>query len=198
MEAYVASSWLDNESSMVVLSEAAKEPLDKWMIKGHTAAIAYASGENNRSTKEKEIITDLKGDDLTMFTLGKSVYERDGHCITCHQGDGKGLTASGFPPLAGAKWVTGDLERLIKVTLNGVYGPINVLGKDYPGQVPMTPFKGLLKDDEIAGVLTYIRNSFGNKASTVSEDQVKKIRAETVDKKGFYTPEELIKAHPFQ
>ena len=75
-------------------------------------------------------------------------------------------------------------------------GPIKVLDKEYPGQVPMTPFGGMLKDDEMAAVLTYVRNSFGNKASAISPDKVKEVRAATEGKTGFYSPEELLKQHP--
>ena len=48
------------------------------------------------------------------------------------------------------KWVTGNEDRLIKITLKGLHGPIEVLGKQYPGQVPMTPFGGMLNDEEAA------------------------------------------------
>ena len=83
-------------------------------------------------------------------------------CGTCHQHDGNGLTAAGFPPLAGTKWVLGDEERLIKLTLKGLMGPIEVKGKKYPGLVPMTPFEGMLKDDEIAAV-SYLCEKFFRK-----------------------------------
>ena len=77
-------------------------------------------------------------------------------------------------------------------------GPIEVLGKKYPGQVPMTPFEYMLKDNEISAVLTYVRNSFGNKASPITTDQVAKIRKAYKDKLGLYTPEDLLKEHPLK
>ena len=106
------------------------------------------------------------------------------------------LHAAGFPPLAGTKWVLGDEERLIKLTLKGLMGPIEVKGKKYPGLVPMTPFEGMLKDDEVAAVLTFVRNSFGNKAPAIKPETVKKVRAEVKSKEGFFNAEELLKAHP--
>lgn len=118
--------------------------------------------------------------------------------MTCHQGEGEGLDASGFPPLAGSAWVTGSPERLIKLTLKGLIGPIKVNGKVYPGHVPMTPFEGLLKDDDVAAVLTYIRNTFGNNASVITQKQVAQVREEISSKKGFYRAEELIDKHPLQ
>jgi glucose/arabinose dehydrogenase/mono/diheme cytochrome c family protein len=133
-----------------------------------------------------------------LYKKGSEVYSREGHCITCHQGNGKGLPDSGFPPLSETKWVTGNSDRLIKLTLKGLMGPIEVLGKKYPGQVPMTPFEHMLKDDEIAAVLTYIRNSFGNKADPILPEQVEKIRAAKKDFYGLYSPEKLLSEHPME
>jgi mono/diheme cytochrome c family protein len=92
----------------------------------------------------------------------------------------------------------GSEERLIKLTLNGLYGPMSVMGNQYEGQVPMMAFKGLLNDEEIAQVLTYVRNAFGNKASIINPNKVKQIREATKDKKGFYTPDELLKQYPLE
>ena len=130
--------------------------------------------------------------------MGKQIYLRDGFCTTCHQPNGKGLSASGFPPLNESNWVVGSEERLIKIVLRGMYGPIVVNGKKYPGQVPMTPFGGMLNDKEVAAVLTYIRNSFGNKAPAVEESTVKKVRAAIKPKEGFYSPDELLLQHPME
>jgi len=94
--------------------------------------------------------------------------------------------------------VIGNTDRLIKLTLKGLMGPIEVMGKKYPGQVPMTPFEYMLKDDEISAVLTYVRNSFGNKASPITTEQVAKIRNEYKNKLGLYSPEELLKEHPLE
>jgi hypothetical protein len=83
------------------------------------------------------------------------------------------------------------------VVLKGLYGPLELQGKKYSGQVPMTPFGGMLNDEEIASVLTYVRNSFGNNAPAVAPGKVKQVRAATKAKTGFYSPEELLKVHPF-
>lgn len=62
----------------------------------------------------------------------------------------------------------------------------------------MTPFGNLLSADETAAVLTYVRNTFGNKASVISADKVKEVREKIKDKQGFYSPEELLKEHPME
>ena len=119
----------------------------------------------------------LSAEHKKLFVEGSEIYMREGHCITCHQGNGKGLPDSGFPPLVGTKWTTGNSDRLIKLTLKGLMGPIEVMGRKYR-QVPMTPFEHMLNDQEIASVLTYVRNSFGNKASPIEPSRVSKIRGE--------------------
>jgi len=198
LEAIVAASWLDEETGLAILEEAKKKPLDKWMEGPYETAVAHIQKISVKEKKEKEHLTDLKGKEKDLYLLGKEVYERDGYCITCHQPDGNGLAASQFPPLAGTRWVNGSEERLIKLVLKGLLGPMTILGKEYPGQVPMTPFGGLLNDEEVAGVLTYVRNSFGNKSSAVKPETVKKVRVEIADKEGFYNPEELLNDHALE
>ena len=131
-----------------------------------------------------------------LFIKGAEIYEKEGYCGTCHQENGMGLPDAGFPPLAGTKWVNGDHERLIKLTLKGLMGPIEVNGKAYPGLVPMTPFESLLSDYDAAAVLTFIRNSFGNKSEPILPWKINKIRNEIKGKQGFYSPAELLTAHP--
>ena len=198
LEAFVAASWLDKEVGLPIIEVAGKSTLDNWMIKPHEAALAHINGHNLGETPEGGAKTHLEGAAKELFVQGEKIYKREGFCITCHQPDGNGLTASQFPPLAGIPWVTGSEERLIKLTLNGIMGPIDVKGKTYPGQVPMTPFGGMLNDEEIAAVLTYVRNSFGNKSSVINPDKVKEIRKQIKDKEGFYTAQELLKAHPMK
>lgn len=198
LEAIVAASWLAPERGLPIVEEAGKLPLDDWMIHAHETAVAHLNGRSVAEQKEEMIKTDLAGADRDLFIKGKEIYGREGYCITCHQVEGQGLDASGFPPLAGTKWVLGDEERLIKLTLKGLMGPIEVLGKTYPGQVPMTPFGGLLNDEEVAAVLTYVRNSFGNKATAIAPEQVKAVRAAIEGKTDFYSPAELLREHPLE
>ncbi len=196
LEAITAASWLTKDEALAILHEALKLPLDDWMIKTHAESLGRISGEPEVKIKEEEIVSHLKGDDLALLKMGKKIYEREGYCQTCHGKDGQGIIASQFPPLAGTDWVTGNEDRLIKLSLHGLYGPIEVNKKQYPGVVPMTPFKGLLNDDELAAVLSYIRNAFGNKASVISSEHVKELRAATAQKEDFYSPAALLKEHP--
>ncbi len=201
--AIVAASWIGKEKGLPILAEAAKserrtEPMDNWMVHAHETAVAHLNGVNVNKAKDEMVKTRLKGEELALFTTGKEIYAREGYCTTCHQPDGRGLSASNFPPLVGSNWVTGSADRMIKITLKGVMGPMEILGKTYPGQVPMTPYGGLLNDREVAAVLTYVRNSFGNQASPVLPDQVKKVRAATAKKTDFYSPTQLLREHPME
>jgi len=180
-----------------IVLEAGKKPMDSWMLKPYQVSVAHLNGQGMAEKKSVLAATQPGAVDNKILAAGKAIYSRDGYCLTCHQADGKGLEAAGFPPVAGSNWVLGSDERIIKLVLKGMYGPIEVNGKKYPGQVPMTPFEGMLKDDEVAAVITYVRNSFGNKAPAVTADKVKAVRASIKGKVGFYTPEDLLKQHPF-
>ncbi len=198
LEAIVAASWLGKDVGLPIVLEAGKKPLDEWMLPSYETAVAHLNGVEVKKKKEVEVKSSLKGTELTLFNKGKEIFLRDGYCGTCHQPDGKGLPNAGFPPLFANAWILGDQDRVIKIVLKGLYGPMEIAGKKYPGQVPMTPFGGMLNDEEVASVITYVRNSFGNSASAVSPDRVKQVRAATKSKTGFYSPEELMKAHPLE
>jgi mono/diheme cytochrome c family protein len=96
-------------------------------------------------------------------------------CGACHGQNGEGTAAA--PPLAGSEWVTGPVSNLIIIQLRGLIGPIEVAGKTYEFPAGMTPM-AYQTDEQVAGVLTYIRNSFGNKASAVKPEQVAALRGE--------------------
>jgi len=198
LEAIVAASWLDKETGLAIVNEAGKKPLDKWMVEAHATAFAHLNDMSLKEKKQEEIVTKLNGNERELFIKGKEIYARDGFCSTCHQSDGRGLSASGFPSIVSTPWVMGHEERLIKIVLNGMMGPIIVNGNKYEGQVPMTPFGGMLNDEEVAAVLTYVRNSFGNEAPAILPGKVKSVREATQNKTGFYSSDELLKQHPME
>jgi mono/diheme cytochrome c family protein len=106
---------------------------------------------------------------------GKKVYEGTGTCLGCHQPDGSGVPNMN-PPLVKTKWVLGDKKALAKIVLKGLQGgEIEIDGDKFHN--PMPPMESTLTDQEIADVLTYVRNSFGNKASMVTVAEVKAMRA---------------------
>jgi mono/diheme cytochrome c family protein len=95
-------------------------------------------------------------------------------CMACHQPDGLGVQRMN-PPLVKTKWVLGDKKALAKIVINGLKGgEIEIDGDDFHN--PMPPQGTQLNDQQIADVLTYVRNSFGNKASAVTIAEVKAAR----------------------
>ena len=196
MEALTAATWLSKRDGLPIVETAGK-PSDDWIAPVLAASKSYFAGQPIDATPKLDLTTHLTGVDKELFVKGAEVYGREGHCITCHQQDGLGLVASQFPPLAHSRWVTGDPERLTKLVLHGVAGPMSVRGVDYVGRVPMTPFK-FLSDEELAAVLTFTRNRWGNKASPIHPELVKRIRAATKSQGAFWKPEELLAVHPLK
>ena len=123
--------------------------------------------------------------DPAVMEIGKAQFLV---CGACHGQNGEGGPAG--PPLAGSEWVTGPVSNLIKIQLRGLTGPITVNGVEYNFPAGMTPM-AYQTDEQIAGVLTYIRNSFGNKAYAVKPEQVEALRGEVG--KSQVTVEDLIK-----
>jgi glucose/arabinose dehydrogenase/mono/diheme cytochrome c family protein len=193
MEALVASTWLGSSILEKVLNNIEKNPMDDALRLIYNY-VKKPSADIKDSNQAKPL--DKKSG---IYVKGMEIYNKEGFCGTCHQPDGKGLEDSGFPPLAKSKWVTGSSDRLIKLVLHGLYGPIEVNGKQYPGNVPMTPYNSLLNDEEVASVLNYVRNSFGNTSSIIiTPEKVKAVREATKKQKGFYSPKELLKLHPLE
>ena len=141
----------------------------------------------------------LTPDEEKIYKLGKSVYARDAHCATCHQHNGQGLPKI-YPTLGKSEWIEDD-ERLIKIALKGLWGNITVNGELFDttkGVPPMTGFAGMLKDEEIAAALSYVRQSFGNDGSFITPEAVAKVREATKDRVNFYLVDEILKEHPLK
>ncbi|MBX2798678.1 MAG: nitrite reductase, copper-containing [Myxococcales bacterium] len=130
---------------------------DDRLYKGGPREGGAASGEV--LTKEQQI------------EAGHQVYA--GVCVACHQADGQGLDGA-FPPLAEADYLMADVARSIRIVLEGLQGEITVNGKTYDGVMPS---QGNLSDDEIANVLTYVRNSWGNRGNAVAPADVAAARS---------------------
>ena len=110
--------------------------------------------------------------DAKVMNLGKTQYIV---CGACHGQNGEGTPIG--PPLAGSEWVTGPAENLIRIQLRGLEGPITVKGVTYDIPGGMAPL-AYQNDEQIAAVLTYIRNSFGNSAPAVDPAEVAALRSE--------------------
>ena len=123
--------------------------------------------------------------DEATLKRGAAVYART--CIACHQPTGKGLPPV-FPSIAGTPIVVGNPELPIKFILQGLMGPITIEGVTYNSMMP--PVLGV-SDQDIADVLTYVRQSFGNRGTIVTPAQVKAVRDATAGRTAPWNTAEL-------
>jgi nitrite reductase (NO-forming) len=105
---------------------------------------------------------------VATISMGEAIYKKT--CITCHQPNGQGLT-NAFPPLAKSDYLA-NKEKTIMQVIKGGTGELVVNGKTYNST--MTQFQ--LSDEEVAAVLTYVYDNFGNSGGTVTPDEVKAVR----------------------
>ena len=200
LEAIAAISWLDSSKAiplMEKIGELEGDTLGPWMKTAFVQTITNIGGKWVEQIAEIENEAEhLNETDKATYFVGKEIYHREGFCATCHQGDGNGLPLAGFPTLVGTEWVTGDPRIPAEIVLNGLMQRIYVKGKKYNGHVPMMAFRNMLSDEEIAAVLTYTRNAFGNVADPVSPELVKEARDTTPADRGFWTAPELFEKYP--
>ncbi len=101
-------------------------------------------------------------------------------CQGCHQATGVGIPGQ-IPPLAGSEWVQGGTERIARIVLHGLSGPVSVKEVNFNGIMPP---QGGMSDSELAAVLTYVRNSFGNQKHMVTKEMMAKVREKVKDHAG--------------
>jgi mono/diheme cytochrome c family protein len=125
----------------------------------------------------------------------KGLYERGrrqfaASCAACHQRSGLGMDGKA-PPLVDSEWVLGSPDRLVRIVLNGVIGPIHVDGKLYGGfEMPAVLN---MSSEEIAETLTFIRREWGHQAGAVGVDAVRRVKREVEDREEPWTEKELLK-----
>lgn len=178
-----AFSGLDHRESAFKAAIGDK-PLDKTLADWITKAGQKKKGSSGSS---------LKGDALVSFKRGKDLYHGEAACFGCHAPDGGGVLGLA-PPLDNSEWVTGTPELLGKVLLHGMTGPITVNGIKYetPAGMPALAGNPMFTDQKIADIMTYVRNEWSNKASTVQPSVVEKLRKETSSQLGRpYTEKDL-------
>jgi len=122
------------------------------------ASVVFAQAKQSAVSKE-------------VMDRGKTIYETN--CQACHQPNGMGVPRLN-PPLAKTQYVVGDKARLIQIVAKGLNETIIIDDEEYANPMPAFP---QLTDQQVADVLTYVRNSFGNKATAITTAQVKVERA---------------------
>ena len=190
LEAVVALSHVGGQTSLRTALGAVEQPSDKFLdyaLKQTVRHLAPTAGKlaAELSAPQAAYFKKIASTGPSVVSPGQAIYEA--LCLNCHQAAGQGLTGV-YPPLAKSDWVAGDVQTLIKITMHGLAGPTKVQGKDY-GLVPMPPMG--LDDQQLADVLTYVRNAFGNKAPAVKVEEVKAVRDATKGRTAPWTAVEL-------
>ncbi|MEI6712315.1 MAG: c-type cytochrome [Verrucomicrobiota bacterium] len=128
----------------------------------------------------------LSAADQLRFDSGKQLFS--GICAACHQTHGKGMEGLA-PPLVDSEWVLGSPERLSRIVLHGVRGPIKVKGAGFNLDMPAL---GFLDDAQIASILTYIRREWDHTAPPIASETVRDIRHTETARKDAWTETELL------
>jgi mono/diheme cytochrome c family protein len=137
---------------------------------GHFNYLIYDENEQQSQTASA-----VKVDPVA---LGKRLFNQPTACVQCHQATGLGVPGV-YPPLAGSEWVNGPDDRIIRILLAGLGGPVQVKGTSFPGVTVMPSFgpSGFnWSDDKIADVLSFVRQEWGNTAPPVDAAKVAQIR----------------------
>lgn len=135
--------------------------------------VAEKSGSSEPIAKAAEAAEAGKLTKAGQIESGKALFL--GTCSTCHQMDGQGIPKV-FPPLAKSDYLMADKKRSIEVLLNGLSGKVIVNGQEYASVMPPMSH---MADDELANILTYVRNAFGNSGDAVSVQEVTQVRSST-------------------
>ncbi|MBI1840265.1 MAG: PQQ-dependent sugar dehydrogenase [Verrucomicrobia bacterium] len=149
-------------------------------------AALVAAGPTNAAEPASTSTAATESPTAETMERGRQVYAQN--CFICHQLNGQGLPGT-YPPLAGSDYLMADIERSIRAVLEGLSGEIRVNNKRYAGA--MQP--ALLRDEAIADVLTFVRNSWTNRGDVVTPQQVAAARLKT----GYKTFEALVAASQF-
>ena len=129
----------------------------------------------------------LTADEQARWERGRKQFAVS--CAVCHSLSGLGEEGKG-PPLVDSEWALGSVERLARIVLNGLHGPVKVGGKVY-NNVEM-PAVLTMTNDEIAEALTYVRREWGNQAPPVEPATVRAIRKVVDDREQPWTERELL------
>ncbi|MFY0625454.1 MAG: cytochrome c [Reichenbachiella sp.] len=136
-----------------------------------TCGIVACGGEKKPSETQVVKVEKKVSSSDALLKKGETVYKS--YCMACHMSKGQGVPNLN-PPLTRTKYTLGDKKVMIKIVLNGLNEEIEVLGEKYNSV--MTPFN-FLSDEEIAGVITFVRQNFGNDADAASIEEVAEVRS---------------------
>ncbi|MBI1841857.1 MAG: c-type cytochrome [Verrucomicrobia bacterium] len=174
-----------NTTAHAGLREAYETTGSEWVKQATALGMGLLDPQTN--TLNSAQLAGLSSDDLRKFKNGKELYMMS--CAACHQPHGLGQEGLA-PPLVGSEWVGYSTERLTRIVLHGVRGPLKVKGQTY--QLEMPPLS-VFSDEQVAQVLTYVRREWGHAFPTVEPETVKSVRAITAQREQAWTELELLR-----
>jgi mono/diheme cytochrome c family protein len=163
-------------------------------------AVAYPNDSLAVKSELKKVLNDIASAKSNknnvaekLFPKGAAIFKSV--CHACHGTDGNGVKSLA-PPLNNSNWVLGDKKKLISIVLYGLTGPVQVNGKVYKapevtGDMPGIGENKEFSDEDMAQVLSYIRNSWSNKAEKINAGDVDNVRRQNKGRQTSFTVEEL-------
>jgi mono/diheme cytochrome c family protein len=133
------------------------------------------------------VVVPLTAEQQALYEKGKTIYSTI--CVACHQPTGQGM-AGLAPPLVDSEWVLGDPDKIIRIVTQGLSGPIDIKGTKWQLEMPGLP---IFDDEQVAGILTYIRREWEHTGSAVSPSFVTSVRAAIKDHTKPWSADELRK-----
>lgn len=174
-----------NNTAHTGLRETYETTGSEWLKQATALGLGLLDPQTN--TMSSAQLTGLSADELKKFKSGKELYMMS--CAACHQPHGLGQEGLA-PPLVGSEWVGHSPERLTRIVLHGIRGPLKVKGQTY--QLEMPPLS-VFSDEQVAQVLTYVRREWGHKYPTVETSTVKTVRDATTQRDQAWTSDELLR-----
>lgn len=184
-------NWTDYKTAYQYRKEIKRRVWDSWQHKYYKQSMPAGNGAECRSItiEQRQLVRDWvesgaalgvapavknAGSTGERIQMGQHLFSTI--CAACHQANGQGVVDK-FPPLVKSDYLNASKDRAISVVLHGLQGPVEVNGQSFNNSMPAVP----LRDEDVANVLTYLYNSFGNSGKVVTPDDVKEVRAQKVN-----------------
>lgn len=180
---------LDHEPSFLMKLMRSTDAKERDLGFRLASVLTWPGAKSSSAFVSAEAEATLSPTQLKQLDDGQRIYQQA--CAACHQPHGMGA-ANLAPPLAGSDWVAGPPERIARVVLHGLYGPVQVSGNTFNLVMPGLGMSGAVNDDQIAAALSYVRRAWGNNASLVEPLLIAKVREETKGRTLPWTAAELL------
>jgi mono/diheme cytochrome c family protein/glucose/arabinose dehydrogenase len=180
--------YLEAEAPELAALAAKADARAKPLVAGLDARVAWPG---KAGVPPPPVIVPLTAQEQQLFDTGKTVYTT--LCAACHQPTGTGMEGLA-PPLVDSEWVLGKPDVLPRIVLHGLSGPVKVNGQSFNLEMP--PLGPALSDEQIAGVLTYIRREWEHNASPISIAAVASLRSQNKDRTKSWSSAELMPPPP--